>query len=104
VYWETEEYFFVHGGVISIPLKDHDFTDPATLLDLMWLRDTFIHSKFKWEKKIIFGHTPYTNYGLKAPFIMNNKIGINTQPRYKMGYLSAVELPEEKLWAIYNAE
>lgn len=97
VYWETEDYFFVHGGVRNTLLKNIDFAESATLLDLMWLRDSFIESKFVWEKKIVFGHTPSTYTGAKAPFMYKNKIGINTQPRYKIGYLCAVELPAEEI-------
>lgn len=101
-YYENDQYFFVHGGVIPfVQLADHDFTDPAVLQEMLWIRDRFIDSTYKWEKKIIFGHTANVdNRGMYTPIIKKNKIGINTQPRVNMGYLTALQLPEEKFWRV----
>jgi len=101
-YYETDKYFFVHGGVLpGTKLKDHDFTDPDTLYKLMWIRDDFIQSTFQWEKKIIFGHTAKSThkgqYSEFEPYVMKNKIGINTMPR-NLGHLTALELPSERFW------
>lgn len=99
-YYETEDYFFVHGGVLPFQLlAKHDFDDPWTKNQMLWIRDQFIDSEFKWEKKIIFGHSAKVNArGMYEPIVKKNKIGINTQPRAWLGYLTAVELPAERFW------
>jgi serine/threonine protein phosphatase 1 len=105
IYYETDDYFFVHAGL------------PDNLLDeakldyngMMWLRDSFIKSKYNWGKKIIFGHTcddsgEYYNLNNSwgknqsfMPIVKQNKIGIDCAvcpPSAKR--LSCLELPEEK--------
>lgn len=106
-YYETPDYFFVHGGVLpDVLLKDHDFTDPDTLYKMLWIRDEFINSKFEWEKKIIFGHTAKDvsggQYASFEPWVMDNKIGINTLPR-NLGMLTAVQLPQRKFYQVGRA-
>lgn len=105
-YYENDNYFFVHGGVLPDKLlKDHDFSDAKTLSDMLWIREPFINSRFKWEKKIIFGHTSASEVispGVAdfVPIVQDNKIGINTQPRYGHGHLTALELPVERFWTV----
>jgi len=102
LYWETDNFFFVHGGVLpDIKLADHDFNDSHTQFEMIWIRDEFIDSKFNWEKKIIFGHSSRRDrFGMPQPIVMKNKIGINTQPRFGCGYITALELPKEKFWKL----
>lgn len=85
-YYETEDYIFVHAGLLpkDIPL------DQQPIDILLWERYDFINSDFDWGKKIIFGHTPN-----KEILNMHNKICIDTGAYYKDGYLTCVILPEE---------
>ena len=103
-YYEDDKYFYVHGGVYpDKKLSEHDFEDRPTMYNMIWIRDQFIDSPYKWEKKIIFGHSSKTAYigageSDFVPIVQDNKIGINTMPRHNMGYLLALELPAEKFY------
>jgi len=56
LFFETDEYFFVHAGVPDIPLTEINVEEHAQLL--MWSRFPFLQSEFQWEKLIVHGHTP----------------------------------------------
>ena len=86
-YYETEDYIFVHAGLLpkDIPL------DQQPIDILLWERYDFINSDFGWGKKVIFGHTPN-----KEILNMHNKICIDTGAYYKDGCLTCVVLPEER--------
>ncbi len=97
IYHEDEHYFFIHAGVPHAIKLEHftkkiDEGDESYREIGLWIRDEFINSKHKWEKKIIFGHTPQ-----QPALLMDNKIGIDTMTRMG-GYLTAVELPAEKFY------
>ena len=82
-YWETEHYIFVHAGLRpKKPLEKQD------LRDLLFIRNDFIKSKYNWGKRVIFGHTPFSE-----PLIEPNKIGIDTGCVYG-GKLTALVLPD----------
>ena len=86
-YYETENYIFVHAGLVpeNIPLAKQ----PKDAL--LWERYDFINSDFNWGKKVIFGHTPN-----KEILKMDNKICIDTGAYYKDGLLTCIVLPEER--------
>lgn len=99
VWYESEDYYFVHGGLV--PGKKPEYEDMQALI---WARDLFIDSDYNWGKKVIFGHTPndkpykWGAPGAKRwdPIVLPNKIGIDTvSARNK---LTAVELPSEKFY------
>lgn len=91
LYYQTDDYFFVHGGVMP-GIKPED-TDPY---DMLWIRYQFIDSDYDWGKKIIYGHTPDDHTGSFKPNVMENKIGIDTAAcRPLGGKLTALQLPEE---------
>lgn len=79
---ELEEYFIVHAGMrpgVSI--------ERQTVDDLVWIRDPFIFSEYDFGKRVIFGHTPFSQ-----PLIMDNKIGLDTGAVYG-NRLTCLELP-----------
>ncbi|WP_069131373.1 metallophosphoesterase family protein [Rhodohalobacter halophilus] len=92
LYYDTEEYFFVHAGVpshqpIRETLKTDEFND-----FFLWGREHVDSFETPWEKTVVFGHTP-------RPYPIQKKkmIGIDTGCVYeKLGYgkLTAVLLPE----------
>jgi len=82
LFYETEQYLFVHAGVRpGIPLADQ------TPDDLLWIRHEFIESDEDFGRIVVFGHTP-----LPEPLIESNKIGIDTGAVYG-GRLTCIELP-----------
>ncbi|MCD6570969.1 MAG: metallophosphoesterase [Deltaproteobacteria bacterium] len=82
-YYEDDNYIYVHAGIRpGIPLNLQVYSD------LIWIRDDFIFSPTDLDKKVIFGHTPFT-----VPLIKPDKIGIDTGAVYG-GALTAVRLPE----------
>jgi len=62
--------------------------------DLLWIRDRFIHTKYDFGKRVIFGHTP-----LAEPLVESNKIGIDTGAVYGNS-LTCVQLPELNFFAV----
>lgn len=95
LYWETEDYFFVHAG-ISPDLTIQENLDSIYERDqFMWQRDHIYTDKNRWEKIVVFGHTP-----VPEPLLRNNMIGIDTgcvynRPGY--GMLTAILLPDNKI-------
>lgn len=87
--FETDDYFFVHAGVPSKPLKDIDVK--AEEQNLLWMRQPFLSTDYKWEKRIVHGHTP-----CDQPEIKENRINVDTGAVYD-GVLTAIELPGERL-------
>jgi serine/threonine protein phosphatase 1 len=83
MHYQTENYIFVHAGIrenVALELQDP--------MDLLWIREPFIYSKFNFGKRIIFGHTPF-----QQPLVQPNKIGIDTGAVYG-NMLTCVQLPE----------
>lgn len=120
LYYETEDYFFVHGGLYPnrlieehkqalIGITPENMTEGDMAYDMIWMRDPFMSSDFDWGKKIVFGHTilPFgrltgtdTDTGEQTrktgyPLVMENKLGLDTF-MHNSGRLTAVILPEEK--------
>ena len=89
LYYETEDYIFVHGGLRpGLPLAAQKEED------LLWIRKEFILSEFNFGRRVIFGHTP-----VRTPLVMPNKIGIDTGAVYG-NKLTCVSLPEEKFFSV----
>lgn len=56
--------------------------------DLLWIREKFIHCAKPFEKRVVFGHTPF-----QTPFVAEDKIGIDTGAVYG-NRLTCVQFPE----------
>lgn len=89
LYYETEDYIFVHAG-----LRPGKELKEQSEEDLLWIRESFYLSEYKFPKTIVFGHTPFP-----APLILEDRIGIDTGCVYG-GALTAIELPEKKIYQI----
>jgi serine/threonine protein phosphatase 1 len=82
---ELDDYYIVHAGFRpGVELEEQN------LEDLLWIRDSFIFSDFHFGKRVIFGHTPFSE-----PLIMANKIGLDTGAVYG-NKLTCLELPSFK--------
>lgn len=88
----TEEYFFVHAGVPNLPLAQLDLGEHA--MQMLWIRSTFLESRFSWEKTIVHGHTP-----VREVEFHSNRINVDTGCVFD-GYLSAVELPAKRVYSV----
>lgn len=82
---ELEDYYVVHAGFRpGVELENQ------SLEDLLWIRDSFIFSNYRFDKRVIFGHTPFSQ-----PLVMENKIGLDTGAVYG-NKLTCLELPSLK--------
>lgn len=87
LYYETDDYFFVHAAVPRKSLKD---ITPDDYSYMQWERSDFIGTEYKWDKMIIHGHTP-----IKEATIYPNRINIDTGAVYGVDrYLTCLKLPD----------
>lgn len=104
-YYETPDYFFVHGG-----LKPHrtiaENLARMTMVDLAWERshlapDVLRTGDYAWEKTVVCGHTPQPH-----PIVMDKLISIDTGCVYNvsrhLGMLTAIKLPSREIVQISN--
>lgn len=94
LYWETKNYFFVHGGLNPNLTIAENLEHEHEREEFIWQRDHIHARNNKWEKTVVFGHTP-----VKKPLIREQMIGIDTGCVYNkrgLAKLTAVVLPEQK--------
>jgi serine/threonine protein phosphatase 1 len=95
LYYESEEYVFVHAGLPPEMTVAEALADESVHDDFLWQRSHLRIPEVPWEKTVVFGHTPQAE-----PFVRSHRIGIDTGCVYKnisgMGRLTAVLLPEEE--------
>lgn len=91
LYYETEEYFFVHGGIRpGIPLQEQD---PK---DLLWIREEFYAYPGRYPKTVVFGHTP-----MREVLMEEDRIGIDTACVYG-NKLTCLTLPSREVIQVSN--
>lgn len=54
LYYEEEDFIAVHAG-LNPTIKEMNLQHPA---DLLWIREDFYLADRRWDKTVIFGHTP----------------------------------------------
>lgn len=84
LYHQTEDYLFVHAGIL--PGKR---IEKQKEQDLLWIRHRFLDSDEDHGRLVIHGHTP-----MRKPDVRSNRIGIDTGA-FVTGRLTAVVLGEE---------
>lgn len=89
LYHETDHYIFVHAG-----LKDNVPLSMQGPDELLWIRRRFIQSGHDFGKRVIFGHTPFSD-----PLVEPNKIGIDTGAVYG-NRLTCLKLPEIRFFSV----
>ncbi len=104
-YYDTPDYFFVHGGVKPFRTIEENL-QKMTKLELVWERshldeDTLNANDYKWEKTVVCGHTP-----IPRPIVSDKLIAIDTGCVYnqhdQMGRLTAIALPEKCITQVDN--
>lgn len=69
---KTEQYHFVHAGVVPFGVE----TEVEPDLDpRLWIRDPFIRYGNSPGRIVVFGHTPQADH---RPLIHTNKVGLDT--------------------------
>jgi serine/threonine protein phosphatase 1 len=86
---ELDDYYVVHAG-----LRPGVQLENQRQEDLLWIREPFIFSNHRFKKKVIFGHTPFSQ-----PLVMDNKIGLDTGAVYG-NKLTCLELPAFKFHVV----
>lgn len=102
LYYETDDFFFVHAGLkphLSIEENKRRFDEDTFL----WERSHMKASRLVWEKPVVCGHTPQPR-----PVNRDRLIAIDTGCIYHMhpglGRLTAVYLPEREFVAVDYAD
>ena len=89
-----EPFICVHAGINpSKPLAKQ------TDVDLLWIRDEFIHNPHRFPYTVIFGHTPRNAVLFDLPY----KIGLDTGLVYG-NKLSCLEIVEKVLYQITRGQ
>jgi serine/threonine protein phosphatase 1 len=105
LYYDTPDYFFVHGGIKPFRTIE-DNLRKMTKLELVWERShldeaTLNANDYKWEKTVVCGHTP-----IPRPIVLEKLIAIDTGCVYnqqsRLGRLTAISLPEKNITQIDN--
>jgi len=91
LYYETDDYFFVHAGID--PRKP---IEKQTEDNFLWIRDLFINSEHKLDKTIVYGHTPTISF---KPRMQTKKIGLDTGLAFK-GKLTCMRFPDLEYWQV----
>lgn len=90
LFLDTEHWFFVHGGVPTDRTIAESIKDESLYSSFLWRREHIEAEDNKWEKTVVFGHTP-----VRSPITGKNMLGIDTGCVYESyGKLTAAILPE----------
>ncbi|NIT57375.1 MAG: serine/threonine protein phosphatase [Aliifodinibius sp.] len=94
LYYDTENYFFVHAGLSPAKTIADSLKDDNEIQEFLWERSHLNAFETPWEKTVVFGHTPNPK-----PIQKDKMIGIDTGCVFDgmgLGKLTAVKLPEEE--------
>lgn len=94
MYYDTEDYFFVHAGLSPNKTIEECLESREEIHKFLWEREHLNAFSTPWEKTIVFGHTPRSH-----PIKKDKMRGIDTGCVYdSLGYgkLTAMVLPGEE--------
>ena len=99
LYYEDDNFIYVHGGILpGTPMH------MQSSQDLLWIRNRFYESSALFHKTVFFGHTPTKNMlGVWAPFIQEDRIGIDTGCVYG-GFLTAIEIIDDSRLIVHTSK
>ena len=95
LFYQTENYFFVHAGVPNVRLSKINEKDHRN--DLLWIRESFFKSWFQWGKVIVHGHSPRDQVE-----ITRKRINLDTGCIFN-GMLSAMEVNSRELFQVKSS-
>ncbi len=94
MYYNSDEYFFVHAGLPPDKTIQECLDDDKEINNFLWEREHLNAFQTSWEKKVVFGHTPR-----RHPNKKEKMRGIDTGCVYdRLGYgkLTAMIIPGEE--------
>lgn len=101
LFYEGDDFIAVHAGLRPVYAgpanQDHE--------DILWIREDFFLADFRWDKTIIFGHTPtptINNSERVYSDIKRNIIGIDTGAMYEDSPLTCLRWPDKKIFQARN--
>lgn len=100
LYYESSDFIAVHAGLNP----EVESIEDQKRYDLIWIREDFYHNTKKWDKTVIFGHTP-------TPYLNNsdsvyidesrNIIGLDTNAMSDGFPLSCINWPDRRIYQAY---
>lgn len=93
LYYEGEDFIAVHAG-LNPEIKNLEEQERN---DLLWIREDFYSGSRRWEKTVIFGHTPTPYLHNSSDIYFDKKrniIGIDTFAMYENYPLSCLVWPD----------
>jgi serine/threonine protein phosphatase 1 len=100
LYYETDSFIAVHAGLNP---KVRNITE-QTRRDLIWIREDFYSYNRRWEKTVIFGHTPTIFINKSRDVYIDNErniIGIDTNAMSEGFPLTCIRMPDGKIYKAY---
>ena len=96
LYYEGEDFIAVHAGL------NPEIGDPGkhNSDELLWIREKFFRAGHKWEKTVIFGHTPTAFLHNSSSIFYDpgrNIIGLDTGAMYEGSPLTCLRWPDKKI-------
>ncbi len=77
LYYEGDDFIAVHAGLNP----NTDRLEAQDEYDLLWIREKFFRKDKRWDKTVIFGHTPVTYISGEGPIyedLRRNIVGIDS--------------------------
>jgi len=96
LYYEGEDFIAVHAGLNP----KIERIEAQSEHDLIWIRDQFFRADKRWDKTVIFGHTPVSTITGEGPVYIDEKrniIGIDSGVMYG-NPLACISWPQREIF------
>lgn len=97
-YLDTEDFFFVHAGILPGRTIAQSIADGNEQV-FLWERSHLQADKLAWEKTVVCGHTP-TTHPMNTEKLINIDTGCCFYTHAHLRRLTAVRLPEREFVSI----
>jgi serine/threonine protein phosphatase 1 len=96
LYYEGEDFIAVHAGLDPKVGR----IEAQSEHDLLWIREQFFRADKRWDKTVIFGHTPVSTMGGEGQVYVDEKrniIGIDSGVMYG-NPLTCISWPQREIF------